>query len=639
MDDKAFMDVWPEWQLKKKIGQGSYGAVYEAVRQDHHVVSRAAIKIIHIPSEPSEIASLRSEGMDEAAINTYLQGVVDAFVDEIQLMETLKGIQNIVSVEDYKVVRQTESVGWTIYIRMELLTPFSTYVLNKKMTERDVIKLGCDICTALEICGKRNILHRDIKPENIFVNDFGDYKLGDFGIAKRQTSDKENLSPKGTYNYMAPEVANGHAYDNRADLYSLGIVLYRMLNQNRLPFLETEKQLTDPDERRKAVERRFCGEKMPVPCEASTGMVDVIFRACAFDPKDRFANATEMKQALLQVQDRMQDSRDPLDRTISVRKAAADEEGTTSVRRETGGSVRNEPSAETKREPVRKKKGSKIAVFILIFVILAVVGTFVAIQALHHEGADAESSQTQSSEEQKDPNESIVKTYTGTYSEGSLQSLHGFDLEILSYDENGHVEAVFSFYNADGTKDLFGSYKMEGEMVLKVNGSVSIQLTGTEWIEQPLGYHMLSDMEVAINADRTILSSEKYELYGVEKDANGLYDVSDIVKTYSGTYTANWGVTGMDLTITSCDVNNGYVQAESYFYPGEESSKAKTGRFTMIGRVVYVYPDGSVKLALMGDEWIEEPDGAVMLNFNLTISGDRTEATSDRYQMNLQAQS
>ena len=59
----------------------------------------------------------------------------------------------------------------------------------------------------------------------------------------------------------------------------------------------------------------------------------------------------------------------------------------------------------------------------------------------------------------------------------------------------------------------------------------------------------------------------------------------------------------------------------------------------MIGRVVYVYPDGSVKLALMGDEWIEEPDGAVMLNFNLTISGDRTEATSDRYQMNLQAQS
>ena len=292
-----------------------------------------------------------------------------------------------------------------------------------------------------------------------------------------------------------------------------------------------------------------------------------------------------------------------------------------------------------KREPVRKKKGSKIAVFILIFVILAVVGTFVAIQALHHEGADAESSQTQSSEEQKDPNESIVKTYTGTYSEGSLQSLHGFDLEILSYDENGHVEAVFSFYNADGTKDLFGSYKMEGEMVLKVNGSVSIQLTGTEWIEQPLGYHMLSDMEVAINADRTILSSEKYELYGVEKDANGLYDVSDIAKTYSGTYTTNWGVTGMDLTITSCDVNNGYVQAESYFYPGEESSKAKTGRFTMIGRVVYVYPDGSVKLALMGDEWIEEPDGAVMLNFNLTINKDRTEATSDRYQMNLQAQS
>jgi serine/threonine protein kinase len=87
-------------------------------------------------------------------------------------MESLKGIQNIVSVEDYKVIEKTDTIGWDIYIRMELLVPFNTYICDKVLTEEEVIKLGCDICTALEICGQRNIIHRDIKPENIFINDF-----------------------------------------------------------------------------------------------------------------------------------------------------------------------------------------------------------------------------------------------------------------------------------------------------------------------------------------------------------------------------------------------------------------------------------------------------------------------------------
>ena len=241
MSDNILNNVWPEWQIEKKLGRGSYGVVYQAVRKDHHVESHAAIKVISIPSETSEVDSLRAEGLDMNATRTYLQGIVNDFVNEIQLMESLKGIQNIVSVEDYKVVEKTGEIGWNIYIRMELLTPFNTYICDKKMTEKEVIKLGTDICTALEICSRRNIIHRDIKPENIFVNDFGDFKLGDFGIARKLENMTGGLSQKGTYNYMAPEVANSTTYDARADIYSLGIVLYRLLNNNRLPFFGYRK--------------------------------------------------------------------------------------------------------------------------------------------------------------------------------------------------------------------------------------------------------------------------------------------------------------------------------------------------------------------------------------------------------------
>ncbi len=288
--------IWPEWQIEgAPLGAGSFGTVYKAVRRDIKVESYAAIKVISIPKSATEIDSLRSEGLDA---NTYLEGIVNDCVSEIQLMESLKGIQNIVSVEDYKVIQKTDEIGWDIYIRMELLTPLTTYISKRQMTERDVIKLGCDICTALEVCSKKGIIHRDIKPENIFVNEFGDFKLGDFGIARKLEGQNGSLSLKGTPNYMAPEVANSKDYDSRVDTYSLGIVLYRYLNRNRLPFLDTEEQAMKPLEREKATAKRLRGEKLPAPVDASAKVAEVILRACAYNPNARFPDASQMKQAL-----------------------------------------------------------------------------------------------------------------------------------------------------------------------------------------------------------------------------------------------------------------------------------------------------------------------------------------------------
>ncbi len=302
MTSDIIKQIWPEWEIEPKpLGKGSYGSVYKAVRNDYNVKSYAAIKTISIPSDPSELDSLRSEGLDLDATKTLLRSIVDDFIIEIQLMESFKGVQNIVSIEDYKVIEKKNEIGWDILIRMELLTTLNKYICDKKLSEKEVIKLGCDICEALKICSKRNIIHRDIKPENIFINDFGYFKLGDFGIARKMDNLTIGLSQKGTLNYMAPEVAMGKSYDSRADIYSLGIVLYRLLNSNRLPFLDAEKQILNPEERKHAIDRRLRGEQLYAPCAASREMAEVILRACAFDPDDRFSSAEEMKSALLSV--------------------------------------------------------------------------------------------------------------------------------------------------------------------------------------------------------------------------------------------------------------------------------------------------------------------------------------------------
>lgn len=289
--------IWPEWEIEKQIGRGTYGVVYQAVRRGNDLTSRAAVKVISIPQDPSELDTLRSDGLDLQSSWAYLKLIVDEFVSEIRLLETFKGIQNIVSIEDYKVIEKKDPIGWDIYIRMELLTPFNVYICDRMLTEADIIRLGRDICTALEICGRRNIIHRDIKPENIFVNSFGSFKLGDFGTARNMENLTGGLSQRGTFNYMAPEVVTGASYDATVDVYSLGLVLYRLMNNNRLPFL-SEKQLLSPGERRAALDRRIQGEDLPAPCQASPALAQVILKACAFHPQDRYASAGEMRQAL-----------------------------------------------------------------------------------------------------------------------------------------------------------------------------------------------------------------------------------------------------------------------------------------------------------------------------------------------------
>ncbi len=297
MENDVISKVWPEWSVVKQLGKGAYGVVYEAVRTDYTVESKAAIKVITIPSNEAEIESLRADGLSEDDTRSYLNGIVSDFVGEIQLMESFKGVQNIVSVEDYKVVEHTDRVGWTILIRMELLTPLNAFIGEDTLPEKAVLKLGKDICTALEICAMKKVIHRDIKPENIFVNQFGDYKLGDFGVARKLENVAGALSQKGTYNYMAPEIERGLNYNATVDLYSLGLVLYRFLNRKLLPFLTPQTNLS-PNERVAAVRRRLDGESLPAPVDASPEAAEVVLKACAYDPKQRFASAAEMKRAL-----------------------------------------------------------------------------------------------------------------------------------------------------------------------------------------------------------------------------------------------------------------------------------------------------------------------------------------------------
>ncbi len=286
------------WKIIRLLGEGSYGKVFEIERSEFGQTYRAALKVITVPQSSAEVRSVISEGMSVSQAEAYFHGIVEELMHEFSIMFKLKGTANIVSCEDLRVLEHPDGIGWDILIRMELLHPLLPYVYEHPMARRDIIRLGIDICKALELCQRYNIIHRDIKPENIFISDNGDYKLGDFGIARTIERTSSGLSKKGTYSYMAPEVYAGKEYGFSVDTYSLGLVLYRMLNKNRGPFLPQPPEAITFSSREQALARRMSGEPLPRPFYGEGRLGEIVLKSCAFDPKDRYSSPQQLRQEL-----------------------------------------------------------------------------------------------------------------------------------------------------------------------------------------------------------------------------------------------------------------------------------------------------------------------------------------------------
>ncbi len=301
-EDIEMKNILPGWEIIEKIGSGGFSTVYRIKKCDSAGDGEyyAALKIITIPHSPEEYENYVQDGYDDETITTIFSNQVKKLEEEFRLMARFKGNSNIVSYEDHMIIPHEDEKGWDILIRMELLDPLTKYCSKKILSVEETVKLGIDICRALELCKKENIIHRDIKPQNIFVNNYGDYKLGDFGIA-RTMEHATHATRTGTYTYMAPEVYHGSVYDSSVDIYSLGLVLYWLLNERRLPFLPLPPISPTSNQIDESASRRISGEKIPFPKNGNDDLKRIVLKACSFKSEDRYSSATEMKEELEEI--------------------------------------------------------------------------------------------------------------------------------------------------------------------------------------------------------------------------------------------------------------------------------------------------------------------------------------------------
>ena len=288
------------YKVEEKIGSGGFGTVYKVSKTNASGTYIRALKHITIPTQKQYADVLNSMGGDHSKANDYFASVLKEIVNEIQIISKLSesGTKNIVRYYENDIVETNNPKRYDIYILMECLTPFTDYIYENEFTVRDVINLGKNILEALISCHKQKVVHRDIKDDNIFISNDGTFKLGDFGVSKILSDRSRAESMKGTPNYIAPEVYLGkETYDNTVDIYSLGIVLYKLLNKSRSPFLPEYPDTYNTDDEYVAFDKRMKGEIPPQPYDAKNALGEVIVKAIS--PRNlRYNSAEEFFKSL-----------------------------------------------------------------------------------------------------------------------------------------------------------------------------------------------------------------------------------------------------------------------------------------------------------------------------------------------------
>ena len=258
-----------KYRVVEKIGRGGMGTVYKAV--DETLDREVAVKVLNPEiGETAVVRRFRAEAMTLARLNhPGIATIYELFRTDDDLLMVMEFVR-----------------GETFDRMVERLGP---------LAPARAASLGAQVLDALGHAHRVGIVHRDLKPANLMLSEYGAVKIMDFGIARvvgteHLTSDGLMM---GTPAYMAPEQVLATEVDARADLYSVGVVMYRLLSGN-LPFYAdtaiamAHKQVKDPP----TPLHQFRAE-LPPWCE------EVLWRALAKSPADRFQTAEEFRDALV----------------------------------------------------------------------------------------------------------------------------------------------------------------------------------------------------------------------------------------------------------------------------------------------------------------------------------------------------
>ena len=280
--------------LGGSISSHSGVSCYPAMRADSD--ERYIVKTISIPASQMQLEALLLTGAypNAEAAREYFKDLVKGIRSEIEILEKCAARRGFLAFQNSQIVPMEEGVGYEVYLLSFYRRTLARHLKREPLTHLSAVNLGIDICAALSLCREMGYLYVNLKPENIFINtDAQAYHLGDLGFVALDSLKYASLPDRYRSDYTAPEIADAFSTLNTTmDTYALGLVLYQIYNNAQLPFDSAESKAA-------LMEQLAAGEPLPAPAYADYELAEIICKACACNPDDRWQTPAEMAEALI----------------------------------------------------------------------------------------------------------------------------------------------------------------------------------------------------------------------------------------------------------------------------------------------------------------------------------------------------
>lgn len=287
---KTMEPLFGLWYVETKISEGKNSKFYKVFQNDGEQTHYMGLKTVKFPASEQELSRVISSGK-YSNIDEYLDILQQNVAKNLSIMRSLSYHQNIVSLHNYTII--SEASCFYVLMLTDILNPLNEYLSFESVSKTDAVKLGCDICRAISAFREKGVIHHNITPENIYVDSNGNYMLGSLGLYDYIGSISEGSL------YMAPELYQSTGSpDTSSDIYALGILLYKLLNNNRLPFLPAYPVPISLSDREQSFARCMRGEKFPAPANADFRLSTIISKATAFRADERYISPLAMLSQL-----------------------------------------------------------------------------------------------------------------------------------------------------------------------------------------------------------------------------------------------------------------------------------------------------------------------------------------------------
>lgn len=274
----------------------------------YHVTENATgrtllLKHISIPTSQKQVQALIYSGavQDEAEAKDYYKNLAEAYQRELDLTKPLRGNPSLRLYDDIQIDEKEQEIGYDVYLICTPMVSLGTYLEENAMTQLRAVQFAIDLCNSAGALRSVGLLNYNVKPSNIFLNSAGHFVLGDLGFVQISELAFSAMPDNQFCAYSAPEFSDPlNSLNETADIYSIGMILYRIFNGNHGPFVD-EQTTTSAAEK-----KRISGTELPVPIYADYELSAIILKACAFEPEDRYHTPEEFRQVLTDYLERNQ---------------------------------------------------------------------------------------------------------------------------------------------------------------------------------------------------------------------------------------------------------------------------------------------------------------------------------------------